>query len=192
MKDTNFLNYILAASAVILTFSVLWTNITINLKASQQGPQAPHVSQTVDSIQNPQYPMNMEVTSHISGVDLDETVIDKLNSDKLISIVNKVSYNSETKKYIYDYEITYNGKKNVFLLWEVLDQIIRGEKISNSNALHLVELTPNKNQKFKMESESPPALYEGFAWLYIKKEGEIWEMKNLSAQPAPLPIKSSN
>lgn len=190
MKDTNFLNYIMAASAVILTFSVLWLIIiTSNLKNTQQSP---HVSQIVDPTQNPQYPMNMEVTSYIGGIDLDETVIDKLNSDKLISIVNKVSYNEETKRYIYEYEITYNGKKNVFLLWEILDQIIRGEKVSNSNALHLVELTPTKTQKFKMESVSSPALYEGFAWLYIKKEGEIWEMKNLSAQPAPLPMKSSN
>jgi hypothetical protein len=189
MKETNFLHYVMAASAVLLTFCVIWIIISNNpdFTRSDTLPTQP----IVQTQQFPQYPINMEVITYIVGVDLDETVVDKTNSDKLISIVNKVSYNPEIKKYIYNYELTYNGKKNTFLLWGVLDHIIHGESISQTP--HLVELIPNKTQKFEMKSDLPPALYEGFAWLYIKKEGgEIWEMQRLSAQPAPLPIKSSN
>lgn len=193
MKETNFLHYVMAGSAVLLTLCVIWiilTNPNIT-RRSDALPTQP-VQPIVQTQQFPQYPMNMEVITYIIGVDLDETIVDKINSDKLISIVNKVSYNPEIKKYIYNYELTYNGKKNSFLLWEVLDRVIYGESISIPQTPHLVELIPGKTQKFEMKSDSPPALYEGFSWLYIKKEGEVWEMQRLSAQPAPLPIKSSN
>lgn len=187
-ENNNILHYIMAASAVILTFSVLYLIITTKQQVLVQ-PVMPQVQESV-SPQFPQYPMGMEVTSNLSGIGLDSSIVNKENEEKVVSVVHKVIFNPELKKFVYTYKVTFNGKKNCFLFWEVLDRVIYGEVVSKPQTPHLIELIPGKTQEFKLESTTPPALYEGFAWLYIKKDGEIWEMQRLASQPAPLPSKN--
>lgn len=191
MNKNGLLQTILVACVVIMTGVLVWMAIshpipTLTTPGWQQQVLPP------TSAYPPNYPLNMEITSYIGRPDLDESFVPANTGDKLISVVHKVTYDESVHRFVYHYKISFIGKEKCFLSWELLDRVFNSSQ--NSTPLNsLIELEPEKIREFSMQSEEPPALYEGFAWIYKKKilqdKSETWELIRLNAQPGPLPRK---
>lgn len=178
-------NTILATCAVILTCLIGWFILS--------QPTKPNVSPHYV----PNYPLNMDVTSYIGKPDLDEEFVSKDLSDKLISVFHNVTYDEKELKYIYNYKISFSGKKKCYLAWEILDQMLNNNVTVDvppkADAPALVALEPGVVREFKITSNSPPILGNGTAWIYKSKklsdDNVIWELIKLNSQPGPLPVK---
>jgi hypothetical protein len=180
---------ILAACAVIVTAVLIYVVMMLPEPTTTPLPQQPPAYA-------PNYPLNMEITSYIGKPDLDETFVAAGMGDKLISFVHKVTFDETKRVYVYHYKLSYVGKEKCFFSWELLDRVINNQTTqiladqppSTSNS-KLIELLPNKVKELSMESQLPPALYEGAAWIYRQKKDDktIWELVRVNAQAGPLP-----
>lgn len=147
-----------------------------------------------------EYPLNslinMEVVSNLGNPSLPEAFVD--DGAKLISVSHKISLDEATKDYVYTYQLTYRGKERCFLVWGLLDKVIKMSSIdfsAESNPLNslsfpnMVELVPGESKEFTLRSKDTPYFSKQVAFIYKSKDGGVWEYIRLDAQPGPLPLE---
>lgn len=147
-----------------------------------------------------EYPLNslinMEVVSNLGNSSLPDTFVD--DGAKLISVSHKITLDEATKDYVYTYQLTYRGKERCFLVWGLLDKVIKMSSIdfsAESNPLNslsfpnMVELVPGESKEFTLRSKDTPYFSKEIAFIYKSKDGGVWEYIRLDAQPGPLPLE---
>lgn len=111
------------------------------------------------------YPMNMEMRTSLPC------------GNEEVVLTHKVTYDGVTEKYRYYYRVELKGESVVLFEWDVLRAI--GDRT-------LLELAPGKALEFSVEHETPPAMLNGNAMIYQKKDGE-WKMTIKMPQLGPWP-----
>lgn len=101
-----------------------------------------------------------------------------MGKDTVIS--HKVIRDDVKKVYIYQYRIRYTGKEDALFRWKVLDRLL-GEPV-------MVHLKSGMTgwKEFKVESEHPPAFYNGEAILFGSKDG-VFSKVDSGPRPGPVP-----
>ena len=168
-------NYVLSVCAIIVTCIICWMVVA---------PREPIVQNIpIPSDVRPKYPLNMEVTTYIGNPNLSDHLIQDGMGDKLISVVQKVTF--KDGQFLYKYRLSFSGNQKCLLNWDVLNELI------GTPTQKLIELENGKTVEFSTTSPNAPLLVDGNAILYVyQKEGKYWESVRLNSELSPLPSKN--
>ena len=106
-----------------------------------------------------------------------------------IMIWHRVTYDQCRRQYKYQYNIYYDGNKNILMRWDVLDQM-RSSANNSSCILNLDKCSPHK---FTMWCDKAPVKQKGTIQLYNNRpctdDWNYWQCNQTTASWGPVPVK---